>query len=176
MLLRLPKGCRNWAGIHRAQPAGRVPLECAAKQTASGNTLQKFRHSSPDVVVAYGGAHAAAVQQAARYRADRISWGERPGPQPARSQAWPGRVGLLRFHRNGFRYRRQMARATQADSARRYPPSGFFAPANIGGVGQLGAIQGAASSLGWLSPVDLRDVAGFDRAIATFARSLESAA
>jgi putative tryptophan/tyrosine transport system substrate-binding protein len=44
-------------------------------------------------------------------------------------------------------------------------------PANIGGVGQLGAIQAAASSLGMeLSPVDLRDVAGIDRAITAFAR------
>jgi len=36
----------------------------------------------------------------------------------------------------------------------------------------LGAIQSAASSLGVeLSPVDLREVAGIDRSIATFARS-----
>ena len=48
---------------------------------------------------------------------------------------------------------------------------GVLRPANIGGVGQLGAIQAAASSLGMeLSPVDLRDVAGIDRAITAFAR------
>ena len=48
---------------------------------------------------------------------------------------------------------------------------GVLRPANIGGVGQLGAIQAAASSLGMeLSPVDLRHVAGIDRAITAFAR------
>ena len=44
-------------------------------------------------------------------------------------------------------------------------------PANIGGVGQLGAIQGAAASLGVeVSPVDLRDVAEIERAVTAFAR------
>jgi ABC transporter substrate binding protein len=44
------------------------------------------------------------------------------------------------------------------------PRIGVLRPANIGGVGHLGAIQGAASSIGVeLSPVDLRGVAGIAR-------------
>jgi putative tryptophan/tyrosine transport system substrate-binding protein len=44
-------------------------------------------------------------------------------------------------------------------------------PANIGGVGQLGAIQGAAASLGVeVTPVDVRDVAEIKRAVTAFAR------
>ena len=44
-------------------------------------------------------------------------------------------------------------------------------PANIGGVGQLGAIQAGAGSLGVeLSPVGLRDVGEIERSIAAFAR------
>ena len=44
-------------------------------------------------------------------------------------------------------------------------------PAIIGGVGQLGAIQGAAPSLGVeVSPVDLRDIAEIERTVTAFAR------
>jgi len=44
-------------------------------------------------------------------------------------------------------------------------------PAGVGGGGQLGALQAAASTLGIeLRPIDLRDLAGVERAIAAFAQ------
>ena len=42
---------------------------------------------------------------------------------------------------------------------------------SVGGGGQLGALQGAASALGMeLRPIDLRDVVGVERALAAFAQ------
>jgi putative ABC transport system substrate-binding protein len=44
-------------------------------------------------------------------------------------------------------------------------------PSNAGGGGQLGALQAAAATLGMeLRPIDLRDLAGVERAIAAFAQ------
>ena len=126
---------------------------------------------SPDVIVAFGGAHAAAVQQAAA-NAPIVFLGVND-PVAAgliASLARPGGTAT------GFTAMDFGTAAKWLELLRQIAPSvtriGVLRPANIGGVGQLGAIQAAASSLGMeLSPVDLRDVAGTDRAITAFARS-----
>ena len=47
-------------------------------------------------------------------------------------------------------------------------------PAMLAGIGQLGAIQAVAPSLGVeLSPVNVRDAGEIERAVAAFARSAE---
>ena len=80
--------------------------------------------------------------------------------RPASSRAWRDQAGLPRVSLAlEFGTSRQVAGAAQADSAPALRAWRSFDPANIGGVGQLGAIQGAAASLGVeVSPVDLRDV------------------
>ena len=126
---------------------------------------------SPDVVVAYGGAHAAAVQQAAgTVPIVFLGVNDPVAAGLVASLARPGGTAT------GFTAMDFGTAAKWLELLKQIAPGvtriGVLRPANIGGVGQLGAIQGAASSLGVeLSPVDLRDVAGIDRAIANFARS-----
>ena len=63
-LPRSPKGCRNWAGsIGRNL---RVEYRWSAGEPDRIRTYAaEISALSPDVIVAFGGAHAAAVQQAA---------------------------------------------------------------------------------------------------------------
>ena len=128
---------------------------------------------SPDVIVAFGGAHAAAVQQAAaNVPIVFLGVNDPVAAGLVASLARPGGTAT------GFTAMDFGTAAKWLELLKQIAPGvtriGVLRPANIGGVGQLGAIQGAASSLGVeLSPVDLRDVAGIDRAITAFARSSE---
>jgi putative tryptophan/tyrosine transport system substrate-binding protein len=126
---------------------------------------------SPDVIVAFGGAHAAAVQQAAaNVPIVFLGVNDPVAAGLVASLARPGGTAT------GFTAMDFGTAAKWLELLKQIAPGvtriGVLRPANIGGVGQLGAIQAAASSLGMeLSPVDLRHVAGIDRAITAFARS-----
>ena len=69
---------------------------------------------------------------------------------------------------------REMAGAAQADRAGRDAGGGPSGSRHAAGIGQFGAIQAVAPSLGVeLSPIDVRDAGEIERAIAAFARALE---
>ena len=125
---------------------------------------------SPDVIIASGGAHAAAVQQAApTVPIVFLSVNDPVAAGLVASLARPGGTAT------GFTALEFGTSAKWLELLKQIAPGvtrvAVLRPANIGGVGQLGAIQGAAASLGVeVSPVDLRDVAEIERAITAFAR------
>ena len=67
-----------------------------------------------------------------------------------------------------------MAGAAQADRAGRDARGGPSRSRHRRGIGQFGAIQAVAPSLGVeVSPVDVRDAGEIERAVAAFARCAE---
>ena len=125
---------------------------------------------SPDLMIAYGGAHAAAVQRAAPTVP--IVFLSVNDPVAAGLVANLARPGGTATGFTNFEY---STSAKWLELLKQIAPgitrAAVLRPANIGGVGQLGAIQGAAATLGVeLSPVGLRDVGEIERSIAAFAR------
>ena len=125
---------------------------------------------SPDLMIAYGGAHAAAVQRAAPTVP--IVFLSVNDPVAAGLVANLARPGGTATGFTNFEY---STSAKWLELLKQIAPgitrAAVLRPANIGGVGQLGAIQGAAATLGVeLSPVGLRDVGEIERSIASFAR------
>jgi ABC-type uncharacterized transport system substrate-binding protein len=125
---------------------------------------------SPDVIIAYGGAHAAAVQQAApTVPIVFLSVNDPVAAGLVASLARPGR------NATGFTALEYGTSPKWLELLKQIAPgitrAAVLRPANIGGVGQLGAIQAAAATLGVeLSPVGLRDVGEIERSVAAFAR------
>ena len=125
---------------------------------------------SPDVIIATGGAHAAAVQQAApTVPIVFLSVNDPVAAGLVASLARPGGTAT------GFTALEFGTSPKWLELLKQIAPGvtrvAVLRPANIGGVGQLGAIQGAAASLGVeVSPVDLRDVPEMERAITALAR------
>jgi putative ABC transport system substrate-binding protein len=125
---------------------------------------------SPDVIIAYGGAHAAAVQQAApTVPIVFLSVNDPVAAALVASLARPGR------NATGFTALEYGTSPKWLELLKQIAPgitrAAVLRPANIGGVGQLGAIQAAAATLGVeLSPVGLRDVGEIERSVAAFAR------
>ena len=67
-----------------------------------------------------------------------------------------------------------MAGAAQADRAGRDTSGGPSRSGHTAGIGQFGAIQAVAPSLGVeVSPINVRDAGEIERAIAAFARDPE---
>jgi putative ABC transport system substrate-binding protein len=125
---------------------------------------------SPDIIIAYGGAHAAAVQQAApTVPIVFLSVNDPVAAGLVASLARPGR------NATGFTALEYGTSPKWLELLKQIAPgithAAILRPANIGGVGQLGAIQGAAATLGVeLTPVGLRDVGEIERSVAAFAR------
>src|SRR6516162_11051376 len=125
---------------------------------------------SPDVIIASGGAHAAAVQQAApTVPVVFLSVNDPVAAGLVASLARPG------GNATGFTGLEYGTSAKWLELLKQIAPGvarvAVLRPANIGGVGQLGAIQAGAGSLGVeLSPVGLRDVGEIERSVAAFAR------
>ena len=125
---------------------------------------------SPDVIIASGGAHAAAVQQAApTVPIVFLSVNDPVAAGLVASLARPGGTAT------GFTALEFGTSPKWLELLKQIAPGvtrvAVLRPANIGGVGQLGAIQGAAASLGVeVGPVDLRDVPEMERAITALAR------
>ena len=125
---------------------------------------------SPDVIIAAGGAHAAAVQRAApTVPVVFLSVNDPVAAGLVASLARPG------GNATGFTALEFGTSAKWLELLKQIAPGvtrvAVLRPAIIGGVGQLGAIQGAAPSLGVeVSPVDLRDIAEIERAVTAFAR------
>jgi ABC-type uncharacterized transport system substrate-binding protein len=125
---------------------------------------------SPDVIIASGGAHAAAVQQAApAVPIVFLSVNDPVAAGLVASLARPGGTAT------GFTALEFGTSAKWLELLKQIAPGvthvAVLRPANIGGVGQLGAIQGAAAPLGVeVSPVDLRDVAEIERVVTPLAR------
>jgi ABC-type uncharacterized transport system substrate-binding protein len=125
---------------------------------------------SPDVIIAYGGAHAAAVQQAVpTVPIVFLSVNDPVAAGLVASLARPGR------NATGFTALEYGTSPKWLELLKQIAPgitrAAVLRPANIGGVGQLGAIQAAAATLGVeLSPVGLRDVGEIERSVAAFAR------
>jgi len=125
---------------------------------------------SPDVIIAYGGAHAAAVQQAApTVPIVFLSVNDPVAAGLVASLARPGR------NATGFTALEYGTSPKWLELLKQIAPgitrAAVLRPANIGGVGQLGAIQAAAATLRVeLSPVGLRDVGEIERSVAAFAR------
>jgi putative tryptophan/tyrosine transport system substrate-binding protein len=125
---------------------------------------------SPDVIIAYGGAHAAAVQQAApTVPIVFLSVNDPVAAGLVASLARPGR------NATGFTALEYGTSPKWLELLKQIAPgitrAAVLRPANIGGVGQLGAIQAAAATLGVeLSLVGLRDVGEIERSVAAFAR------
>jgi putative tryptophan/tyrosine transport system substrate-binding protein len=121
---------------------------------------------SPDVIIAYGGAHAAAVQQAApTVPIVFLSVNDPVAAGLVASLARPGR------NATGFTALEYGTSPKWLELLKQIAPgitrAAVLRPANIGGVGQLGAIQAAAATLGVeLSPVGLRDVGEIERSVA----------
>ena len=87
------------------------------------------------------------------------------------SLARPGgnATGFIMFE---YSIEREMAGTAQGDRARRDASGRSRDPAITAGIGQFGAIQAVAPSLGLeVSPVNVRDAGEIERAVATFARS-----
>ena len=125
---------------------------------------------SPEVIIASGGAHAAAVQRAApTVPIVFLSVNDPVAAGLVASLARPGGTAT------GFTALEFGTSAKWLELLKQIAPGvtrvAVLRPAIIGGVGQLGAIQGAAPSLGVeVSPVDLSDVAEIERAVTAFAR------
>jgi putative ABC transport system substrate-binding protein len=137
---------------------------------AFADTRRELAALSPDLMIAYGGAHAAAVQRAAPTVP--IVFLSVNDPVAAGLVANLARPGGTATGFTNFEY---STSAKWLELLKQIAPgitrAAVLRPANIGGVGQLGAIQGAAATLGVeLSPVGLRDVGEIERSIAAFAR------
>jgi putative ABC transport system substrate-binding protein len=125
---------------------------------------------SPDVIIAAGGAHAAAVQRAApAVPVVFLSVNDPVAAGLVASLAHPGGTAT------GFTALEFGTSAKWLELLKQTAPRvtrvTVLRPTNVGGVGQLGAIQGAAASLGvGVNPVDLRDRTEIERAITAFAQ------
>ena len=127
---------------------------------------------APDVILAAGAATVGAMLQAtARYRS--CSCCLRSGRRRLRRRASRGRAAMSpAFMPFEFGMSGEMARTAQGDRAQQSRVRRSFGIASASGIGQFAAIQTAAPSLGVeVSPVDLRDAAEIERAIAAFARA-----
>ena len=165
------QGLQELGWTDRPQRADRVSLErrrCRRIRRYAAELVAL----APDVIVASGSVRSGRRATGGPHRSDRV-------PQRASTRSAAGFVASLArpggnatgFHRIRIRHQRQMAGAAQADRARHYARGGPSDPAISGGIGQLGAIQAAAPSLGVeVSPVDVRDAAEIERAITAFAR------
>ena len=92
---------------------------------------------------------------------------------PASSRAWRGRAATPPASPVRIRHERKMAGVAQGDRTRRDASGGGSgSPPSLRGIGQFGAIQTVAPSLGVeLSPIDVRDADEIERAVAAFARA-----
>ena len=169
------RGCRNWAGPMAAT--------CASTSAgAAGDADRMRRHAAelvalaPDVILASGGTVVGRCFRRRRTMPIVFTRYRRSGRRRASSKAWRGRaatppdlpVRIRHRARNGWSCSRRSRRSVTRVGS----PSGCgHVPSR---VGQFAAIQGAAPSLGVeLSPVDVRDAAEIERAVAAFARDGE---
>ena len=127
---------------------------------------------APDVILAHGGATVGAVAAGDPHRADRVRRLSIRSA-PASSRAWRGRAATppvsLAFE---YGLSGKWLELLKADRARHDASGGPSGSAIASGIGQFGAIQAVAPSLGVeVSPVDVRDAAEIERAVTAFARS-----
>ena len=125
---------------------------------------------SPDVMIAYGGAHAAALQQAARtVPIVFLSVNDPVGAGLVDSLARPG------GNATGFTSIEYGTSGKWLELLKQIAPgvtrAAVLRPANIGGVGQLGAIQAVAPSFAVeLKPLDVRTSGEIEHAVTAFAQ------
>ena len=127
---------------------------------------------APDVILAAGSPAVAALQQATRtVPIVFASVADPVGAGFVESLARPG-GNATGFMHVRIQPEREMAGAAQADRAGRDASGGPSRSGNPAGIGQFGAIQAVAPSLGVeVSPVDVRDAGEIERAVAAFARA-----
>ena len=128
---------------------------------------------APDVILAAWRRGRGAIAAGDPHRADCVHANRPIRSAPASSKAWRGRAATspvlphsnTASAGNGWNCSKQIApRVTRAAVLRD--------PAIASGIGQFGAIQAAAPSLGVeLRPVNVRDASEIERAVAAFARS-----
>ena len=164
--------CSNWAG-----PIGRnVRID---NRWAAANADDIRRHAAelvalaPDVILATGSLDRGAVAAGDPHRADRVRAvvADPVGAGFVESLARPGgnATGFMHFEYSmsgkWLELLKQIAPRRDASGG----PSGSRQPS---GIGQFGAIQAVAPSLGVeVSPVNVRDAGEIERAVAAFARS-----
>ena len=144
---------------------------------ATANAADIRRHAAelaalaPDVILAHGASAVGPLLQVTRTVPIVFPIvGDPVGAGFVDSLARPG------GNATGFMFRiqheRKMAGAAQADRAERDARGGPSGCRQSSGIGQFGVIQAAAPSLRVeVSPVNMRDAAEIERAIAAFARS-----
>ena len=106
------------------------------------------------------------------HRADRVRGGHRPGRRRFRRE--PGTAGRQRDRVHDFRIRheRKWLELLKEIAPRVTRAAVLRDPAVASGIGQFGAVQSVAPSLGVeLSPIDVRDAPEIERAVTAFARS-----
>ena len=187
---RAPARSRGRCGIsgpRRGVPAGAAAIGLDRSAATCGSTLAGRRpmptdirrHAAelvalaPDVILAHGGSTVAAVAAGDPHRADRVP-GRRPiRSAPASSTAWRGRAATppvlcsFEYSMSGkwLELLKQIAPGVTRVAVLRDPTE-------RSGIGQFGAIQAVAPSLGVeVSPINVRDAGEIERAVAAFARS-----
>ncbi len=163
------RGCSNWAGPTAATCgstlAGQRAMPRARKYAAELVAL------APDVILATG-VQRGAVATGDPHRADRVRPGRRSGRRRLRRE--PGAAGRQR-HR--FILSNTASSGKWLELLKQIAPGVTRAavlrdPADPAGIGQFAAIQAVAPSLGVeVSPINVRDPAEIERAVAAFARS-----
>ena len=130
---------------------------------------------APDVILAIGSATVGAVAAGDPHRADRVRASSPIRSAPASSTAWRGRAATppalpcsnTASSGKWLELLKQIAPGVTRAAVLRDP-------AIAAGIGQFGAIQAVAPSLGVeVSPVNVRDAAEIERAVAAFARARE---
>ena len=157
---------------HRPQLADRLPLERQAKPIAFAETRRNWSRSRRTSSSPLAARMRPPLQQATRtVPIVFLSVNDPVGGRLCREPGATGRqLPRVSPHSNSAPARSGWSCSSRSRPALRAWRS-FVIRRHIGGVGQLGAIQGAAPSLGVeVSPVDLRDAAEIERAIAAFAR------
>ena len=165
------RGCSNWAGP-TAATCGSTTRWAAGDADRIRRYAAELVALAPDVILATGSRGRGAVAAGDPHRADRVRAASPIRSAPASSK--PGAAGRQRhrFYRcsntawagNGWSCSRRSRRGVTRAAVLRDP-------AIPAGIGQLGAIQAVAPSLGVeLSPVDVRDAGEIERAVAAFAR------
>ena len=167
------QGLQQLGWTDRPQRADRHPLGARPMPTDIRRYAAELVALAPDVILASGAAAVGPLLQATRtvpivfaIVADPVGAGFVDEPGAAGRQCH--RLHVVRIQhqrRNGWncssRSRRRVTRAAVLRD-----------PAIASGIGQFGAIQAVAPSLGVeVSPVNVRDAAEIERAIAAFARS-----
>src|SRR5262249_49866388 len=106
-------------------------------------------------------------------RADSVSYCDRPGRRRFRGEPCTAGRQRDRVYELRIQHEREMAGAAQRDRAGRDAGSGPSRSNVASGIGQFGAVQIVAPSLGVsVSPVDVRDAGEIERGITAFAKGV----